>query len=349
MKTWLPVARVCLTLMLAGCAPRATATLYPTPTPFTGTPRPVLIDTDMAADDWLAILFALQRPDLDVLAITVTGAGEAHCEPGVRHALDLAALAGQPDIPVACGRETPLRGDHTFPDAWRDGVDALLGLDLPENANTPAAQSAPELIASVAASAAEPLTLLTLGPLTNVAEALQASPALAEQLAMIYVMGGAVEVAGNLHESGAGLEANTYAEWNVYVDPAAANVVLQSGAPVTLVALDATNHAPVTMAFYERLRDARQTPEAEFAYGVLNRQRDFIAGGGYYFWDPLSAAILADESLATFETRALMVVEDEGNESGRLITSATANEVRYAATADAARFEALFLEALNAP
>jgi len=61
----------------------------------------------MAADDWLAILYLLMRSDVDILAITVTGAGEAHCAPGTRHALDLAALAGRPEIPVACGRETP--------------------------------------------------------------------------------------------------------------------------------------------------------------------------------------------------------------------------------------------------
>jgi pyrimidine-specific ribonucleoside hydrolase len=140
----------------------------------------------------VAILSVVQRQDLAVQAITVTGAGEAHCGPGVRNALGLAALAGQPDIPVAGGRETPLRGAHTFPAQWRAGVDALLGLRLPANANDPAPQGAVALIAETP----EGLNLLTLGPLTNVAEALQGSPSLADQLAMIYVMGGAVEVPG---------------------------------------------------------------------------------------------------------------------------------------------------------
>ena len=65
----------------------------------------MIIDTDMAADDWLAILYLLGRPEVEVAAVTVTGAGEAHCQPGVRNALALIALAGHPDIPVACGRE----------------------------------------------------------------------------------------------------------------------------------------------------------------------------------------------------------------------------------------------------
>jgi pyrimidine-specific ribonucleoside hydrolase len=344
-KLWVALLVV---MGLGGCAGATPAGPRPTATPFVGTARPVIIDTDMAADDWLAILFVLQRQDLAVQAITVTGAGEAHCEAGVRNALDLAALAGQPEIPVACGRETPLRGTHTFPETWRTNVDALLGLELPANGNGPAAQSAPALISDLAAGTAQPLTLLTLGPLTNVAEALEADPALAGRLGMIYVMGGAVDAPGNVAGSGVGLEANTTAEWNFYVDPHAARVVLEAGAPVTLVALDATNAAPVTLDFVRRLRGARHTPEAQFVYDVLEAQSDFIGGGGYYFWDPLAAAILAEEGLATYETRALTVVEAEGNESGRVAAAQAGPGVRLATGADATAFEALFVETLNA-
>jgi len=100
-----------------------------TPTPIVippGGPRPLIIDTDMAMDDWLAILYLLQRKDYDVVAITVVGTGEAHCAPGVRNARGLLALAGYKQIPVACGRETPFDGGHAFPDEWRTGVDTCL-------------------------------------------------------------------------------------------------------------------------------------------------------------------------------------------------------------------------------
>lgn len=333
-------------LALAACAspaePRATAT------PHTGTPRPVIIDTDMAADDWLAILFVLKRQELAVKAITVTGAGEAHCGPGVRHALDLAALAGQPNIAVACGRETPLRGSHVFPAAWRDSVDALLGLQLPANPAPPAPETAPALMRAVIEASPVPVTLLTLGPLTNVAEALQAAPDLAGRVAMVYVMGGAVDVPGNLPGSGAGLEDNHNAEWNIYVDPYAANVVLQSGAPVTVIPLDATNQVPVTLDFYDRLARERATPEAEFVYDVLTHNRDFVQFGSYFFWDSLAAAILSDEGLAEFNSRSLVVVEAEGSESGQLETAAGGPVVRYAMSVDQARFEQRFLDTLNA-
>ena len=105
--------------------------------------RPVIIDTDMAGDDWMAILYLLQRTDIAVKAITVAGTGEAHCGPGVEHALGLAALAGKPgSIPAACGRETPLVGSQVFPDAWRKSVDSLNGLSLPAGQNPAPGQSA---------------------------------------------------------------------------------------------------------------------------------------------------------------------------------------------------------------
>ncbi|MFL5801578.1 MAG: nucleoside hydrolase [Roseiflexaceae bacterium] len=229
-----------------GCGIPATtpATTLPTPisrSPAGGTSRPhaIVIDTDMAADDWMAILYLLQRPDVTVRAITVTGAGETHCASGIRHALGLAALSGYHKILVACGRETPLQGNHAFPDGWREGVDSLLGLSLPEGQDTASNLTAVELLTSVIQSSPAKVTLLTLGPLTNVAEALQNTPSLVDNIESIYIMGGAVNVPGNVGTSGVGITNNT-AEWNIYVDPYATNIVLQSSAPIALVPLDAT-------------------------------------------------------------------------------------------------------------
>ncbi len=141
---------VLMGVCLAACA--GVVTPRPTPTPFIGAPRAVVVDTDMAGDDWMAILYLLQRQDVSVKAITVTGAGEAHCAPGVRNALGLIALAGETGIPVACGRETPLEGNHAFPAAWREGVDSLFGLSLPEGVNPAITLSAAELLRSSRAS-----------------------------------------------------------------------------------------------------------------------------------------------------------------------------------------------------
>lgn len=158
----------------------------------TAAPVPVIIDTAFAADDWMAILFLLQHPGADVRAITLTGAGEAHCDPGVRNALNLAALADQPDIPVACGRETPLEGEHTFPDEWRTSVDSMFGIPMPTNEAEPFAGDAVALLQASIAASPQPPVLITLGPLTNIAELFAADPALTAQVARVVIMGGAV-------------------------------------------------------------------------------------------------------------------------------------------------------------
>jgi len=332
-----------------------------TPTPFstqpptpahtaeaTSTPKPglyVVIDTDMAPDDWMAILYLLHRTDVDVRAIAVTGAGEAHCDAGVRNALGLIALAHHAPIPVACGPETPLQGNHTFPQSWRDFVDGLAGQKLAPSVNPGAGIGAVKLLTQTILSSPGKVTLLTLGPLTDIALALQATPTLVNQIAGVYVMGGAVKVPGNLNGNVAG---NTAAEWNIYIDPHAANVVFASGLPVTLVGLDATREAPLTMGFLQRLATNQKTSTTAFIYAVLSQMQDSIRSGTYFFWDPLAAGILSDNSLATYEQYPICVVEtDDGPESGRTVAKDGCPQIRVAVSVDAKRFEQVFLDTLN--
>ena len=319
---------------------------FPTPTPLEE-PLAVVVDTDMGEDDMRAILYLLKHPSVDIKAITVAGTGEAHCEPGVRHVLGLLALNEPGDIPVACGRETPLAGDHTFPSSWRQGADSLYGLSLPEGGKA-SSQSAAELIASIIQASQVKAVIVATGPLTNIAEALLTNPDLAGNIAMVYVMGGAVEVQGNVGFSGAGI-ANEFAEWNIYIDPHAAGVVFNSGVPITLVPLDATQYAPVTMGFYQRLESLHTGAEATFVYDLLTANLGFVQSGGAQFWDSLTAAIATDGSLASFEMHELQVVEEEGVESGRTKPASGGASVRIAVSANGPRFEDTFLSVLNSP
>lgn len=319
--------------LLTACAPRPSA-----PLEFASTPRRVIIDTDMAHDDWTAVLYLLQRPDIEVIAVTVAGTGEAHCAPGMHHALELIQLAGESNIPVACGRKTALGNGHEFPAEWRTSVDALGGLDLPDSPAVAEQTPAPQLISELAATHPG-LTILTLGPLTNLAEALSADSALAGNIEMVYIMGGAVRVEGNVAE-------DWLAEWNVYADPLAMQMVLDSGAPLTLVPLDATNYVPVTNDFYRRLGGQRTSPIAEFIYLSLTAQQDMIREQTIAFWDPLTASILADNSLATFETLTLRV-EQTGPASGQTLEDPAGANVRVALTANRADFEDYLLQVLN--
>jgi pyrimidine-specific ribonucleoside hydrolase len=199
----------------------------------------------------------------------VAGTGLVHCDAGVQNVLALLEVAGASDIPVSCGRETPLPSDHpfsgAFPTSWRVASDDAYGIDLPDSDRRPDARPAPELLADAVRDAKGPVELLTLGPLTNVAEALEADPSLAEDLDRVVVMGGAVDVTGNAIE-------NPAAEWNIWVDPRAANVLLASGAPVWLVPLDATRPAPITDYFAEALDGHHVTPEADVVRALFEAQ-----------------------------------------------------------------------------
>ncbi|MBK9123478.1 MAG: nucleoside hydrolase [Chloroflexi bacterium] len=305
---------------------------------------PLIIDTDMAQDDWMAIAFLLQSPAVDVRAVTIAGTGEAHCDPGVRNAMNLLETLGHGDIPVACGREAPLQGEHTFPAVWRSHVDTMAGLSLAANPRDAVQISAVELIAETVEERAAPVTLLTLGPLTNVADFLRSRPDLIGQISHVVVMGGAVHVMGNLTPY---VQHNYRGEWNIYVDPLAAAEVVESGVPVTLVPLDATNDARVTVDFVRRLELDRRTVAADFVYDVLVASLPFISSGGYYFWDPMAAAVISDPQVVQIVEEGVTVVTKEGTESGRTAPDPDGNVVRVAVASDAGRFEQVFLNTLN--
>ncbi len=319
--------------------PRTAPTVSPNP-------LPVVIDTDMGLDDWMAILYLLNRTDVEVKAITVTGAGETHCAPGVKNVLKLIELAGKSQIPVACGRETPLSGSKSFPKDWRDFADSLAGQTLIEAENPAKDQDVKALLQSVLQNSNQKVTLLTLGPLTNIADLLRETPQAAESIEKIYIMGGAVEVFGNV---GLVINENVSAEWNIYVDPVAASEVLASGVAVTLVPLDATNQVPLDAEFYTRLENDHPQAESTFIYEVLAGNLGMIQSGTYYFWDPLAAAILADPSLGTLKELTICVDTAEGASNGTTRVQAGCPAVQVVMGADRVKFENSFIETLNAP
>jgi pyrimidine-specific ribonucleoside hydrolase len=339
--------------LVAGCGvPAAMSTPTPIPPTPASTPvpkidarTPIVIDTDMDIDDVMAILYMLQRPEVEVKAITVAGDGLAHCEAGTRHALGLIAIAGAKDIPVACGRDKPLQGDHAFPRDWRDDADNLMGIAWPEGGAV-SSQFAVDLIKSTIKSSPQKVALLTLGPLTNVAEALQSDPSLIDNVQMITIMGGAVNVAGNI--TGVPLAApNRTAEFNIFVDPYAANIVFKSGAPITLVPLDATNHAPIAKYFYRALKDQHATPVGAAVIDLLKANASIFQSGAYYWWDPVAAVISTDDSIGKFEIKHLEVIEAEGEDSGRVVAVDSGPDIRVAMSVDAPHFEDVFLRTLN--
>ncbi len=305
----------------------------------------VIIDTDVDIDDWMAMLYLLNHARVEVAGITVVGTGAAHLEPGTRNALNLVQLAGRPDLPVAMGLAKPMEYDHQFPASIRKPVDDLFGIELPNNPNPPL-RDALEFLREQLTTSDEKLTILAIGPLTNLGTLLRDSPELAERIERIYIMGGTIDAPGNVNAADPSIP-NIVAEWNIYCDPVAADVVFRSGAPITLIPLDATQHATITTDFYVRLLQHHVTPSADFVYQALTADYDFIASGDFDFWDPLAAAILTEGDLGSYNELRLSVVNENNDRSGQLLIQddGAATTVCFNVTAPA--FEDLFLATLN--
>ena len=202
---------------------------------------PLILDCDPGHDDALAIIVALARPELELLAVT-TVAGNAGLEATTRNALRVLTLAGRSDVPVAAGAAGPLlRGLHVAANVH--GASGLAGADLPEPAFRPRAEGAIELMRSILTASDEPITIAAVGPLTNIALLLRTHPELTERIASIRIMGGAI-TEGNTTAS---------AEFNIWQDPEAARIVLDCGRPITLMTLDVTHQALVGAADVARL------------------------------------------------------------------------------------------------
>jgi inosine-uridine nucleoside N-ribohydrolase len=185
-------------------------------------PRAFLIDTDVASDDAVALIMALRAPDVRVVAIT-TVAGNVEVQQATRNALYTVELCGA-KVPVYAGADKPLLRAHQNA-TWFHGRDGLGDHNYPPPRQLPGELHAPD--AMIGAIESNPgLVLVTLGPLTNVALALSKKPAIASKVSRCVVMGGAPCCEGNVTPA---------AEYNIWVDPEAARIVMHSGLPVELV------------------------------------------------------------------------------------------------------------------
>jgi purine nucleosidase len=262
----------------------------------------LLIDTDPGIDDALAMLLALRSPEANVRGIT-TVHGNVPVERGTHNALRVLDLAGRSDVPVAAGAAVPLLRELRTAELVH-GSDGLADLVTTEVDVDSQPVAGPEFLVRTVTEAAEPPTIVTLGPLTNLAIALAFAPQLAERIAQVVVMGGAVRSEGN---------ATPAAEFNILCDPEAAAIVLRSGVPLTLVPLDVTMRAIFPGDWSERL-EGSEDPVERFAGGlgvhVTRIYRQYYGIDGFALHDPLAMAVAIDPSLV--QTRELWVTVDTG-------------------------------------
>ena len=264
-----------------------------------------IIDTDPGADDVLALIMALNSPELEILALT-TVEGNARLEHTTANALRLLAYMGRSDIPVYEGESMPLEGEfhHAYEVHGTDG----LTVRLPDTEVVPADGNAVDFIIETALASPGEVTLFALGPLTNVARALIREERLKDALKRVYVMGGTGGSSGNV---------TPYAEFNIYDDPHASNVVFGSGAPVTLLGLNITRQTSIARDNENWLTG--ETPGERLAARILENWFELGQGERQRFsmHDPVTImAALRPDLMQT--QAATLSVETKGERVGEI-------------------------------
>ncbi|MGB3305635.1 MAG: nucleoside hydrolase [Thermomicrobiales bacterium] len=270
-------------------------------------PVPILFDCDPGVDDAMALLWGLAANHIEIVAIGTVW-GNVSVDLTTENALRLLEIGNAPGVPVAAGARKPLLGPEPAFSADIHGEDGQGGTFLPPAVQRPSEESAAEQIIRLAHERPGELSLVAVGPLTNLAVALMADPSIASAYKQVVVMGGAFQVPGNVTATG---------EANIWHDPEAAQIVFEAGWPLTIVGLDVTEQARVTETMLNELRDLGSPSGAHLqriSDGYLN-----IYAGRYGtserqcpMHDALALGIAADPSLVRHAPSAKVDVELTG-------------------------------------
>ena len=262
--------------------------------------RTFLIDTDVASDDAVALIMALRSRQVDVAAITAV-AGNVNVRQAARNALYVSELCGS-DVPVFLGAEKPMTRAHVCAD-WFHGRDGLGDHGYSSPRRRPQQRSAPEAIVDTIESHPG-LVIVTLGPLTNIALALQKNPSIATKVGRCVIMGGAPCCEGNVTPA---------AEYNIWCDPEAARIVMSSRLPIELVGWHLCRGEAVLNVHDIRHVLSFRTPLARFAIECNSRAREafFEQTGerGISLPDPVAMAVALDPSIVTSQSEHFVDVE----------------------------------------
>lgn len=275
--------------------------------------RPIVIDTDPGIDDAMAIAVALASPELEVLALT-TVHGNHEVEVTTANALRVLDLLGRTDVPVVAGAGQPIGRPSTPPATFVHGEDALgdVGYPPPSRAVEPDRDAAEFIVDAVTSRPGE-VTLVPIGPLTNLALALGLEPRLVDLVDRVVVMGGAARVPGNITPT---------AEANIWSDPEAAEVVFAAGWPVTMIGLDVTHQVTASRRWIDALAGAgtaaaQMVVDTAPTYLRFHQRTDGL--DGIHCHDAAAIAWLLRPDLFTTEPLPVEVSTDGGTDGATTV------------------------------
>jgi len=320
--------------------------------------RRVIIDTDPGTDDALAILLALNSPELQVEAISVVP-GNVDGKQGLENALKLASVAGRCDIPVTAGAQHPLMQKLYTAQYWH-GNNGLADLQLPASKCKADPRFGPDLIIELVHKYPHEITLVPVGPLTNIALAVSKDPSIVELVNDIVIMGGSIS-GGNVDGA---------AEANIFGDPEAAQIVFTAGWTVTMVGSDVGERTLMTRKHLREL-EARHGPQNDVVTGIAKfyiERSEKNGWDGAAMYDPLAVGVVIDPTLVKWKEMHVDVETKGDYTRGETVANRLgANEknvlhgdhyeiegyevlkpnARVVLSSDAERFLAMFIERLN--
>lgn len=273
-------------------------------------PLPLIIDSDPGLDDAIAIGLAVARPELDVLAVTTVG-GNADVRHCTDNALRLLDAFGRPDIPVAEGAAGPLTGEVVRATEVH-GETGIGDTQLPPTTSQASPEHAVELMARILREHPEPVAIAPVGPLTNIALLLRLHPGLADRIAHLSIMGGSIGE-GNTTAS---------AEFNLYADPEAADIVFRSGVPITMMGLDVTHQALLDAGASAAIRAAGGVSAgiaASLTDYALARNREWSGATTAAMHDAVAIAHLAIPDLIDVAAYHVVIDTTHGPARGRTV------------------------------
>lgn len=343
-----------LTLLLSYVCVCATQT--PLKTFESSMKTPLIIDTDAGWDDWIAISYLVKNQassDYKIIGIVSNGVGEAHLNPGFKNIKNIVSLAGNPDIQVYAGSSKPLKYKNKFPENFRKSIDNLFGIKIPENEISSEKTDGVTFLKQTLQNSTHKVNILAIGGLTDLARVIKKNPKLVTNIGQLFIMGGVFDLSSKTKQDPKGnikdfpppssYPTNNTAEWNIFIDPMAAEIVFKAVKDITIVPLNAAQNLPLTESFVNSF--PAKTPLDRFISKVLKHNLNRAKLGGYneYLYDPLSALIAGGKtSVSKFKKLPMYVEADyttKDDYSGTTYLKSSGRPVTLAISANSKIFD----------
>jgi inosine-uridine nucleoside N-ribohydrolase len=296
--------------------------------------KSIIIDTDPGTDDAIAILLALCDPSIHILGLTTVG-GNAALSKTTTNALRILDYMNRSNIPVIPGANKPLNGRFLY--SYDFHGPSGLTIRLPKHTSKPLQETCSDFIAHHIFNNVDPVTIIALGPLTNIALLMQHYPKAMDYIGEVIIMGGAIQTAGNI---------TPHAEFNFYNDPIAADQIMSSGLKITLIDLKATQQVPFTRTHFSHF--VHPNKAGGLVVDILrNWFKNHPDQYAYHLHDPLAIAILLDQSITSRRRTSIRVATNNDPLKGSCFEVPGPTSTEITDSVDLTAFFNLFYQLLD--